>query len=703
MPVSGRARNVLIAALRYLVAIGAFTCLALLFTYPLPGHLNSSVIGAGAGDNLNFVWNFWWAKTASASEWTALRTSRIFAPLGTSLLLHTLTPLLGALAALFLPKTQAVAAYNVWVIASVALNGLCAYAAAYVLTRDRFAALFAGVTFGGAPFLIVRLQGHLNVLSAWGLPLLVLALITFRRNPSRKNGVGVGAALALLGYLDYYALVFGALLLTVYLLLCWWTIDVRARRLSRRRRYMLVGLGATCSVVLGLAVWTHYTGGTQTTIAGIRLSMRETFNLRVVPGFLVFAMGIVWKGPVVSIESAADRQPRTWRVLPWGLVTAILLSSPLLLSAMALWRTDDYVHQEYYWRSAPPGIDVASLMLGNPQSPLLGQVTRHAYERFGINQIESSAWIGIVPLILCVLAVRRLRTLPEVRRWLCVGGAFLTWSLGPYLVIFGHNSGFMLPQTIARFVPIVTNARIPARAFTVVQLVVALLGAMVLASQQKSRRASALALAASFAVLLDYWPARQPLIEPTVLPVYRTLAQLPRGVVLEAPLGIRDGSGEQGQIDPWIPYYQTVHGHDEMGGFVARLSNRVRTSYVSDPIIGPVLEMSEHRQPVLRQEICRDSLACSVRYVVVRNTAPPALHAFLRAAFVFSMIEQSDDRTLYRVDGMRSCSCGRDLAGPSAEHNVKDLVLQTDPSQPLQPIPPKTELSTMMARSTSGK
>src|SRR5437763_946328 len=111
--------------------------------------------------------------------------------------------------------------------------------------------------------------------------------------------------------------------------------------------------------------------------------MRETFNLRVVLGFLVFAMGIVWKGPVVSIESAADRQPRTWRVLPWGLVTAILLSSPLLLWAMALWRTDDYVHQEYYWRSAPPGIDVASLMLGNPQSPLLGQVTRHAYERFG--------------------------------------------------------------------------------------------------------------------------------------------------------------------------------------------------------------------------------------------------------------------------------------------------------------------------------
>jgi hypothetical protein len=656
MRVSGGVR-VLVAALRYLLVIGAFTCVALLFTYPLPGHLSSSVIGAGAGDNLNFVWNFWWAKTASASEWTALWTSRIFAPLGTSLLLHTLTPLLGALAALFLPMTPPVKTYNIWLIASVALNGLCAYAAAYVLTRDRFAALFAGVTFGGAPFLIARLQGHLNVLSAWGLPLLVLALIIFRRNPSRKNGIAVGAALALLGYVDYYAFVFGAFLLTMYVLLCWWTIDVRARRVSHRRSYILMGLAATCGVILGLVAWTHYTGGTQTTIAGISVSMRETFNLRVVLGFLVFAIVIVWKAPVVSIEPAADRQPHMWRVLPWGLASAILLSSPLFLWTIPLWRTDDYVRQTYYWRSAPPGIDVATLLLGNPQSPLFGRVTAHAYERFGISQIESSAWIGIVPLLLCVLAVRRLRAVPEVRRWLCVGGAFLTWSLGPYLMIFGYNSGFMLPQTVTRFVPIVANARIPARAFTVVQLVVALLGAIVLASQQKSRRASALALAAAFAVLLDYWPAPQPLVELRVLPVYRTLAQLPRGVVLEAPLGIRDGSGEQGQIDPWIPYYQTVHGHDEMGGFVARLSNRLRTSYVSDPIIGPILEMSENRDRAKRQEICRDSLACSVRYLVVRKTASPALQDFLRGVFMFSIIEQSDDRTLYRVDGMLSCSC----------------------------------------------
>ena len=54
---------------------------------------------------------------------------------------------------------------------------------------------------------------------------------------------------------------------------------------------------------------------------------------------------------------------------------------------------------------------------------------------------------------------------------------------------------------------------------------------------------------------------------------------MPRGTVLEVPLGIRDGSGERGKLDPWLSYYQTVHGQPEMGGFVARLSNRIRASY----------------------------------------------------------------------------------------------------------------------------
>src|SRR6185503_15871172 len=143
---------------------------------------------------------------------------------------------------------------------------------------------------------------------------------------------------------------------------------------------------------------------------------------------------------------------------------------------------------------------------GNPLHALFGDVTTSAYQRFNINQIESSAWLGISPLMLSALAVWHHRSDPEIRRWLWIGGIFLVWSLGPYLMVFGHNSGIMLPHTFIRFLPFVVNARMPGRAFVVVQLVVALLGAMVLASRPKTRAGTAIAVIATLAVVADYWP-----------------------------------------------------------------------------------------------------------------------------------------------------------------------------------------------------
>ena len=66
-----------------------------------------------------------------------------------------------------------------------------------------------------------------------------------------------------------------------------------------------------------------------------------------------------------------------------------------------------------------------------------------------------------------------------------IAGLFFVWALGPYLRVFGVNTAFMLPQTILRFVPVVANARIPGRAFVVVQLMIAVLGAMALAPSSR--------------------------------------------------------------------------------------------------------------------------------------------------------------------------------------------------------------------------
>ena len=78
----------------------------------------------GAGDNLASVWNFWWAGTATLAERASLWTPELFAPFGTSLLLHTLTPLPTLLAALLFPSARPLTAYNVSIIVAIVLNSV---------------------------------------------------------------------------------------------------------------------------------------------------------------------------------------------------------------------------------------------------------------------------------------------------------------------------------------------------------------------------------------------------------------------------------------------------------------------------------------------------------------------------------------------------------------------------------------------------
>jgi hypothetical protein len=163
---------------------------------------------------------------------------------------------------------------------------------------------------------------------------------------------------------------------------------------------------------------------------------------------------------------------------------------------------------------------------------------------------------------------------------------------------------------------------------------------------------------ATVALLVDYWPAPQGLVELRTPGVYRTLAQQPPGAVLEVPFGIRDGSGELGRFDPWRPYYQTDHGHAEVGGFVARLPEQVKTAHLSDPILGPILRMSELTPIDPDQIVCRQSLACAVRYVVIDDaSAPPRLRQFVRSVFGLRLVERIDEKSLFAVDRLDRCSC----------------------------------------------
>ena len=236
--------------------------------------------------------------------------------------------------------------------------------------------------------------------------------------------------------------------------------------------------------------------------------------------------------------------------------------------------------------------------------------------------------------------------MPEIRLWLWMALLFFVWSLGPYLMVLGRNSGLMLPQTALRYVPIVNNARIPSRAFIVVVLMVALVGAMAL-SRWRAKYGAAAAAIAITAVLIDFWPAPHPIFPLQSSFVYETLGRLPRGVLMEIPLGFGDGGAGRGKFDHLSLYYQMIHGQPIVGGALARLSPRIRAAYETDPIIGPALALAEGTTPAPAPAPCTDSLACSVRYVIVNDlTAPPDLIAFAQRTFNLRVLQRDRERTL---------------------------------------------------------
>ena len=106
--------------------------------------------------------------------------------------------------------------------------------------------------------------------------------------------------------------------------------------------------------------------------------MTDSFKTHVILGFLLVGAWLTWNWPLLTMESVGRLGPGTrggnwpsWESSPrsWRRRSSV--------AGLRLWQAGDYESQPYFWRSAPPGIDVAALALGNPIGVLNGGWTRH--------------------------------------------------------------------------------------------------------------------------------------------------------------------------------------------------------------------------------------------------------------------------------------------------------------------------------------
>ena len=461
--------------------------LAVAWSFPLAVTAGTHLAGAGFSDNANFLWNFWWMREALGSGERFFSTPYLFAPYGTDLTLHTHTALNAFAGATVFRGLSPLAALNVTILVSLFLNGFCAYLLAWRITRDIGAALVAGLVFGGSPYLAAHLNGHFNLTSAWTLPLFALAVgmvFADQRETRRATlsgspfaaAIAAGVILGVTAYIDYYYVVYEiAFALCAFLLAARdWSVAVRGGTPGSLRlaRIFLALAIVDIVVIAGILV----TGGFDVTVAGVRVLARDVFNPLQALWILLAAAALArWRPAIGSQPVEGWRGPRAAVALAAIAAVGVVIALPILTSGAGVILRGEYVSQRYFWRNAPKGVDAATLILGNPFHGVWGETVRASYNWLQIDPIESSAWLGIAPLILAGWAVRRYWRDRTVRYWTAIGVFFFVWALGPHLRIFGYTTGMILPQTVLRYVPIAANARIPGRAIVLVSLAAAVL------------------------------------------------------------------------------------------------------------------------------------------------------------------------------------------------------------------------------------
>lgn len=644
------------AARRHLAVAIGFVVLAVVWTYPLVLHLSTHMPGA-LGDNEQFLWDFWWMRTALASGADFFQSPFLFAPVGADLTLHTHTALAAFIGATALAPLPVITALNLTTLASLALNGFLAYLLAYRITADRAAAFVAGIIFGTCPYIAAHLNGHYDLIMPWTIALFALAVPGAIRG-SFKSAMLSGAALALTAFVSYYYVVYELALLTCLLVLAAWQWSFELRATASYPRWLSIVVASALLLDVAALSLIFATGGFSTEFGPVRLSMRDPFNPLEIFWVLLGAAAWIYFRPRLRVHpQAAWSASRTAAAVGVIVVTFLVLASPVVWHGVRLLLNGDYVTQRYLWRSSPVGIDVLTLLLGNPFHGLWGQQVWQLYVRLGIDVIESGAWLGIAPVLLAAYAVRNKWNDPALRQWTLVGGVFFIWALGSLVHAAGRNIAMIGPEFLLRYVPLAANARMPGRAMVVVYLALAMLAAVGISQWRTSfRRPTTTMLIFGGVVLADFMVAPFPLAAVDCPTIYYTLRDRPeRGTLAELPLGLGDGFGPLSPIDPWMLVCQMIHERPMLGGVVSRLPRNVLPQYNADPLIAAWLRLSGARAdatkegPLPNREQARERLAANgIAFLILhRGSASAELRDYVERVLPLTRVAEDEDRVLY--------------------------------------------------------
>jgi hypothetical protein len=639
----------------------SFVVVAVVQSWPLPLHLATHLTGNPGGDTGVYIWNIWvFSHELILERRWPFATDMVLALTGpVDLSLHNYTVFSNILAVPLLPWLGVVATFNIVYLLNVALAGLGMFLLVKHVGRAwavrSTEAWLAALLFACAPFLVARSTAHFSLAAAAALPFFALCFDRAWQRSSARDAMAAGACMAWAWYSDPYYAIYCVLLGGMLALGRVATVSLRPRTPARRWTTALDG------PIVALAIATAVVGimsGGSIQAGPIVISMRTLYTPVLLLTILVLARAWWTFRPTVRWSVPPLRPIVVWAAIMS--VTAAVLLAPVLYGLAVRTLDGRMVTAPVLWRSSAPGVDVASLLLPNPNHPLAPDALVDWVAAQPGQYEENVASIPWVALLIIAVAWRWAGHRPD-RQWGAAALFFASLAVGPFIQIAGIETYIPTPWTFLRYVPLIGEARMPARFSVLVVMAVAVLFAEALAGLRAHAPARARPLIVVVGVLLAFelLPAPRRLYSASTPAFLDTIAKDSRpGHVLGVPFGIRDGLSSIGNFSAMTLYFQTQHGKPIAGGYLSRVSQIRKDRNLSDPITAALIAKSEGRTLTEEQrEAARTAAAAflersQIRWVIMENDrTSPALRDFAIHVLRLTLKERSGTFALFEVGG----------------------------------------------------
>lgn len=192
-----------------------YLIVTLAWTYPLVFQINTNLLGYH--DAWQFIWNFWWVKTALINLHTnPFYTYYQYWPNGISLLFHTLNLSNSLLSIPLQYLFSLTTTYNILILLNFSFNGFATYLLVHYLTKNKIASFVAGYILAFSPYMFAHALGHLNLMSFAWVPLAILFIIKMSRGEAKWYLPTL--FIVLTGLSDWYYFFYLGIFLIFYLL-----------------------------------------------------------------------------------------------------------------------------------------------------------------------------------------------------------------------------------------------------------------------------------------------------------------------------------------------------------------------------------------------------------------------------------------------------------------------------------------------------